>query len=71
MVNELKSLQDLSYFKIMSIPRGANILHSTWYFKKKRYPDGKLKKCKVRLYVRSDQRIEGVDFFKTYAPVVS
>ena len=40
-------------------------------FKRKRYPDGALKKCKTRFCVRGDQHIEGVDVFDTYAPVVS
>ena len=40
-------------------------------YKKKRYPDGSLKKYKARFYVRGDQKIEGVDIFETYAHVVS
>ena len=51
--------------------RRENILKSTWDFKKKRHPDGSLKKYKARLFVRGDQQIEGVDVFETYAPVVS
>ena len=43
MVKELKSLRDLGSFKMVSRPRGGNILMSTWAFKKKRYPDGALK----------------------------
>ena len=52
-------------------PRGANILASTWAFKKKRYPDGLLKKFKARFCVRGDQRVEGVDVFETFAPAVA
>ena len=48
MVQELKSWRDLGSFKMVSRPRGANILMSTWAFKKKRYPDGALKKFKAR-----------------------
>ena len=55
MVKELKRLRDLGSFKMVSRPKGANILASTWDFKKKRYPDGLLKKSKARLYVRGDQ----------------
>ena len=54
MVQELKSLRDLGSFKMVSRPRGANILMSTWAFKKKRYPDGALKKFKARFCVRGD-----------------
>ena len=39
-------------------------------FKLKRFPDGLIKKFKARFCARGDQKIKGVDFFKTYAPVV-
>ena len=52
-------------------PRGANVLQSTWAFKRKRYPDGRLRKYKARFCVQGDQQIQGIDVFDTYAPVVS
>mgnify|MGYP003551355284 FL=1 len=55
---------------LASVPEGANILDSTWAFKRKRYPDGRVRKLKARFCVRGDQQIRGVDFFDTYAPVV-
>ena len=71
MVMELKSLGELGSFKMIPRPRGANVLQSTWAFKRKRYLDGILRKYKARFCVRGDQQIEGVDIFDTYAPVVS
>ena len=71
MINELKSLGDLGSFKLVHRPRGANILQSTWAFKRKRYPDGRLMKYKARLCVRGDQQIDRVDVFDTYTPAVS
>ena len=71
MVKELKILRDLGPFKMMSRPRGANILDSTWDFRKKRYPDRLLKKLKARLCVRGDQQVDGVDVIETFAPVVA
>ena len=44
MVKELKSLGDLGSFKLVHRLKGANILQSTWAFKRKRYPDGRLRK---------------------------
>ena len=58
MVKELKSLRDLGSFKMVSRPSGANILASTWAFRKKRYPDGALKKFKASFCVRCDQQID-------------
>ena len=48
-----------------------NVLGSTLVFKKKVYPSGEVRKLKARFCARGDQQIEGVDFFETYAPVVS
>ena len=48
-----------------------NVLESTWAFKVKRYPDGTLRKLKACFCVRGYLQIKGVDFFDTYAPVVS
>ena len=56
---------------MVSRPRGGNILQLTWVFKRKRYPDASLRKYKARLCVHGDQKIEGIDVFDTYAPVVS
>jgi hypothetical protein len=48
-----------------------NVLPSTWAFKCKRFPDGTVRKLKARFCVRGDRQIEGIDFFETFAPVVS
>ena len=48
-----------------------NVLESTWAFKVKRYPYGTLRKLKARLCVCGYLQIGGVDFFDTYASVVS
>ena len=56
---------------IEQVPEGANILDSTWAFKRKRFLDGRVRKLKARLCVQGDQQIEGVDFFDTYAPIVA
>ena len=52
------------------IPR-SKILKSTWAFKVKRFPSGKIRKFKARLCVRGDLQTFGVNYWETYAPVVS
>ena len=49
---------------------GKNVLPSTWAFKIKRYPDGRVKKFKARFCARRDRQQEGIDYFETWAPVV-
>jgi hypothetical protein len=73
MQKEMDQLEEEDPWEVISItevPEGANILNSTWAFKRKRFPDGRVRKLKARFCVRGDQQIEGVDFFDTYAPVV-
>jgi hypothetical protein len=53
------------------LPDGTNVIPGTWALKVKRLPDGSFRKFKARFCVRGDKQIEGLDFFETYAPVVS
>jgi hypothetical protein len=47
-----------------------NVLPSTWAFKIKWYPDGRVKKFKACICARGDRQKEGIDYFETWAPVV-
>jgi hypothetical protein len=47
-----------------------HVTPSTWAFKCKRYPDGRIKKFKARFCAKGNKQLEGIDFFETYAPVV-
>jgi hypothetical protein len=71
MKSELKQLEDKSVWEVVSREHATKVLPSTWTFKCKRYPDGSVRKLKARFCARGDCQIEGVDFFDTYAPVVS
>ena len=69
---ELDALEKMNVYIVVprSAANGKPILDSTWAFKRKRYPDGSVRKLKARLCVRGDQQKEGVDYFQTYSPVV-
>ena len=70
---ELDQLKDKGTWEIVKRQRaGSNsIIGTTWVFKRKRYPDGAIRKLKARVCARGDQMIKGVDYFETYSPVVS
>ncbi len=70
-IEELESHGTWTVIKKSTLPRGANLLPSTWAFKIKRYPDGRMRKHKARFCCRGDKQIAGVDFFESYAPVVA
>jgi hypothetical protein len=68
---ELKTLQDdLQCWELVRRTDDMNVLPSTWAFKCKRYPDGRIKKFKARFCARGDRQKEGIDFFETWSPVV-
>ncbi len=74
MRKEIQQLENHKTWRIMDrskLPKGINVLPSTWAFKIKRFPDGRLRKFKARFCVRGDRQIEGIDYFEKYAPVVS
>jgi hypothetical protein len=54
-----------------ALDKNANIIVSTWVYKRKRFPDGSIRKLKARMCARGDQQIKNVDYFDTDAPVVS
>lgn len=53
-----------------ALQEGRRIIDSTWAFRRKRYPDGEVKKLKARLCVRGDQMLD-LNPFDTYSPVVA
>ena len=46
-------------------------IRTVWSFKRKRAPDGTLLKHKARLCVNGATQVYGVNYWNTYAPVVS
>jgi hypothetical protein len=69
MESEIKSLEEHgTWVEVPISDAKAKILPLTWVLRRKRTPDGEIKKLKARLCVRGDLQ-EGV--FDTFAPVVS
>ena len=68
---ELHTLQnDLDCWELVERQPHMNVLPSTWAFKCKRFPDGRVKKFKARFCARGDRQKEGIDYFETWSPVV-
>jgi hypothetical protein len=71
---EIATLEKLGAWKEIlrsKVPKDKRVLNGTWVFRRKRFPDGKLRKHKARYCVRGDQQVAGIDYFETYAPVTS
>jgi hypothetical protein len=54
-----------------SIPSDNKPLQAIWSFRRKRRPDWTIAKYKARLCPHGGQQIEGINYWETYAPVVS
>ncbi len=72
---EIATLENIDAWSVVDCydSNGAphHVIPSTWAFKCKRYPDGRIKKFKARFCARGNKQLEGIDFFKTsYAPAV-
>jgi hypothetical protein len=67
---ELDTLISMKAFVIVDKKPWMNVVSSVWAFKRKRYPDGSIRKLKARICARGFEQIEGVDYFETFAPVV-
>jgi hypothetical protein len=68
---ELATLEDMNVWDVVNKESWMNVLPGTWAFKQKRFPSGEIRKLKARFCARGDRQIEHVDYFETFAPVVS
>ena len=74
MHKDLDDLNNISTWilkKKSYLPRSAKILPCTWYFKRKRFPNGYLIKCKAWFFGRVDVQNRMVIYpIDTYTPAV-
>jgi hypothetical protein len=74
MVREVKDFFDNDCISIVprsDLPPGHKPLCAIWSFRRKRAPDWSIVKYKSHLCPHGGQQIEGLNFWDTYAPVVS
>jgi hypothetical protein len=71
---EIATLENIDAWSVVdrNDSEGAphHVIPSTWAFKCKRYPDGRIKKFKARFCARGDKQLGGIDFFENDAPVI-
>jgi Reverse transcriptase (RNA-dependent DNA polymerase) len=67
---ELDQLEKMDCWDVVERSANMNVISSVWAFRKKRFPDGSVRKYKARFCCRGFEQIEGVDYFETYSPVV-
>ena len=70
MEKEIETLIAMQAFVVVNKEPWMNILSSVWAFRRKRFPDGAIRKLKARICARGFEQKEGIDYFETFAPVV-
>ena len=68
---EISTLLKMEAWEQVEREQVRKTVKTTWAFKKKRFPSGEVRKLKARFCVRGDTQTEGVDYFESFAPVVS
>lgn len=66
---EIATLEAMKAWEVVDRPKDRRVLPSLWAFRRKRNPDGAIRKYKARFTARGDRQIAGVDFNETWAPV--
>ena len=70
MEQEILTLCDMLVFDIVPRPpKGVKVISGVWALKKKRFPDGTVKKLKARYCARGYEQVKDVDYFESFAPV--
>ena len=67
---EVETLQQLYVYDLVQRPKQHKIISGVWAFKRKRYPNGSIRKLKARYCARGFEQQKGVDYFETFVPVV-
>jgi hypothetical protein len=70
---EIEGLQEIETFEYIpksKLPPKNRYVDLIWKYRRKRCPDGSLKKHKARLCVNGSRNIQGIDYMESFAPVV-
>jgi hypothetical protein len=70
-IQGLHSSGVFSYHPMDTLPARAKLLNAIWSYHRKRSPAGVLLKHKARICTDGSQQQHGVDYWETYAPVLS
>ena len=56
---------------LSEVPKNQKLISAVWSFKRKRLADGRIDRYKARLCAHGGQQVYGINYWETYAPVVS
>ena len=67
---ELETFKRMKLYETVDKPTDQKIVDSKWVFRLKRGPDGEIEKHKARVVAKGFTQVEGLNYDKTFAPVV-
>jgi hypothetical protein len=67
---EIDSMDDNQIWNLVDLPDGVKPIECKWIYKKKRDMNGNVHIHKARLVAKGFRQVQGVDFDKTFSPVV-
>jgi hypothetical protein len=70
MEDEMKQLKLKNVYEVVMRPKNVPVLSLKWVFKIKQDQNGKIERYKARIVARGFAQIKGVNFDKTFSPVV-
>jgi hypothetical protein len=70
MKEEIKMIEKNDTWQLVDRPQNRKIIGVKWVYRTKLNADGSINKHKARLVVKGYSQVFGVDFSKTFAPVV-
>jgi hypothetical protein len=69
-IEGLLEMETYGYIPKSKLPSKTRYVDLIWTYRRKRCPDGSLKKYKARLYVNGSRQIQGIDYMESSPPVV-
>ncbi len=70
-IKDLLASQSITIVRRDSMPKDSKAVPAIWSFHRKRAPDWSIVKWKAHLCPHGGKQIEGINFWATYAPVVT
>jgi len=70
MKSEIHALETNGTWTVTQLPPGKKALGCKWVYKIKHKSDGSVEQFKARLAILDNHQKKGIDYTKTFAPVV-